>query len=209
MSNCDKSILIVANGKPISKQIFEQLLQKVSFVLAADGGANLLKNYDFQPNAIIGDFDSCRKSDFSQWTKTRWISANNQNKNDLEKALDWGIKQGFSNFYLASVLGNRADQSFATFSICRKFAMQCNIQIHTNLERIFVLSKSHKISAKLNQIISILPLSMSAEISSDGLEYTLTNTVLSAGSQGISNIASKSNISIEIHSGSVLLVQNR
>ncbi len=209
MSKFDKSILLVGNGALISKSLLENLMKKSSFILAVDGGANLLKKNNSQPNAIIGDFDSVQKSDFSEWQNTNWISAKNQNKNDLEKALDWAIEHNFSTIHLVSFLGKRADQAFATFSICRKFCTNLDIQIHTDFEQIFVVSKSQNIATKRDQIISILPLSMSATVTANELEYPLNNTTLFAGSQGVSNISISKNVFIQVHSGSVLVFLNK
>jgi len=205
MSKYDNTALLVGNGQRVSKPILKKLMRQSSFVLAVDGGANLLAKYDLQPNAIIGDFDSAIQSDFSEWPDTQWILAEDQNKNDLEKAVKWAIKNHFTTVHLVSFLGKQVDQTFATFSICRKFCTKLNMQIHTDLEQIFVLSQSRKIKSRINQNISILPLSMVSTISTKNLKYPLNHTTLTAGSQGISNISMSENVFIQVHSGSILI----
>ncbi|NLJ94955.1 MAG: thiamine diphosphokinase [Clostridiaceae bacterium] len=51
-------IAIVLNGEVNNRKKFDELLSKSDFILAADGGLNLISNTNLLPNVFIGDRDS-------------------------------------------------------------------------------------------------------------------------------------------------------
>ena len=52
--------VIVGGGEPPARELLEKMLigQPCPLLLCADGGANVVAEYGFTPDAIIGDLDS-------------------------------------------------------------------------------------------------------------------------------------------------------
>ena len=91
-SNTKKQVrnaLVICNGEVLVKKAIAPLLQKSSFIVCADGGANKARELGIRPDVIIGDLDSIspqRQSSFPMLNNTR---SKARYSTDLEKALDY------------------------------------------------------------------------------------------------------------------------
>lgn len=51
-----KKALLISGGNRVSKKLLDKYLDR--FIIVADGGMKMLRDYDILPNLIIGDMDS-------------------------------------------------------------------------------------------------------------------------------------------------------
>ena len=84
------NVLIVGN-RPLTRSIIQ--ISKDKMIIAADGGADKLLEYEILPDKVIGDFDSI--SDKAATKLEDWLILNKDiQKTDLEKAVDYAIERG-------------------------------------------------------------------------------------------------------------------
>jgi thiamine pyrophosphokinase len=113
--------LMIVGGSDFSEELFYDVYDKESPIIAADGGANFLADQSISPDLIIGDLDSVSEQKIQNLETQKIIRISNQNTTDLEKVLfntqsplTLGI--GF--------LGSRIDHELAALSALAKFRIK-------------------------------------------------------------------------------------
>jgi thiamine pyrophosphokinase len=122
-------ILIIANGTELAAKTLKNLAKSASFIIAADGGANICLKHKIIPNVIIGDFDSISQSALLRFQKIRQIQIKEQETTDLEKALSYALTFQPDEIIICSLFGNRLDHTFANAVIMHNFASQYPIPL--------------------------------------------------------------------------------
>ena len=83
MLSYSNTVYLIGNGS-VHKEQFLSVYEPNAPLVAADGGANHLVQWDITPNAIIGDLDSM--DDRSFWeSQTKVIHIPDQDSTDFEK----------------------------------------------------------------------------------------------------------------------------
>lgn len=115
--------LIILN-QSINVYCFEKLYRQASMRVCADGGYDRLLAWCSkegialdEPQYIIGDLDSI---EIQKGPKRIYIE--DQSRNDLQKCLDFLIKQGQSEFLVIGALGGRLDHELASLSVLYQYA---------------------------------------------------------------------------------------
>ena len=186
MSIGDKVIL--ANGEFPTNSYAIKVLQNASIIICTDGSANQLSKINKIPDFVIGDFDSIEnKNNFSIEVK---VENSDQNNNDLEKAVEFFLKKyPGENLTIIGANGLRDDHNLANLLILDKFSKYLSIVMLSNYFKIFINKGKNIYSCKPNQTISLLPLKIINNITTEGLKYNLVKDKLTPNSLGISNIA--------------------
>ena len=164
---------------------------------------NLIK-HNLEPAIIIGDLDSIdpnSKKIYSEIT----IEAPNQNKNDLEKGLDWIDDKGYSDVVIMGATGFRDDHTLSNIFIIMEKNYQMNIKIITDYG-IFQIIKGHKnISSFKGQPVSLFTLKKDSKITTSNLKYQFNKDCISSLFSGALNESTSSHFSIEVDQGSILI----
>lgn len=203
--------LIVSGGDAPSKNLIEQHLKDCDFYIGVDGGADLLSSYNLSADYIIGDFDTAKSINIlKQQNGGAEIVRLNPRKNqtDTEAAVDLALTKGADEIVLLGALGSRQDHSLANIALL-KYALDKRVsaKIVDENNELFVCKDNITLSAPIGQTISILPLYQNITVSAKGLEYPLKNLKINFGqSRGISNIISKSKVTITIKHGTALII---
>ena len=186
MSIGDKVIL--ANGEFPTNSYAIKVLQNATIIICTDGSANQLSKINKIPDFVIGDFDSIEnKNNFSIEVK---VENSDQNNNDLEKAVEFFLKKyPGENLTIIGANGLRDDHNLANLLILDKFSKYLSIVMLSNYFKIFINKGKNIYSCKPNQTISLLPLKIINNITTEGLKYNLVKDKLTPNSLGISNIA--------------------
>ena len=186
MSIGDKVIL--ADGEFPTNSYVIKLLQNASIIICTDGSANKLSKINKIPDFIIGDFDSIQnKNNFSSEVKVENLD---QHNNDLEKAIAFFLKKyPGENLTIIGANGLRDDQNLASLLILDKYSKYLSIVMLSNYFKIFINKGKNIYPCKPKQTISLLPLKIINNITTEGLKFNLTKDKLTPDSLGISNIA--------------------
>lgn len=159
-------------------------------LVAADGGANHLRQLDWLPSLILGDLDSLH--DRAYWEKrTRVMEITEQDTTDFEKCL-YSIDAPL--FIAAGFCGGRLDHTLATLHVVQKYHRQKSVVLISEQDVIVVCSDVVDLALPVGTRVSVYPLTTVDFKASKGLQYSLNGLTLQSG-----HFIGTSNISCEPH----------
>tara|TARA_B100000686_G_C16527677_1_gene830622 strand:- start:87 stop:695 length:609 start_codon:yes stop_codon:yes gene_type:complete len=191
--------LIVGN-RPLESSIIE--LAKDKLVVAADAGADRLLKYNIIPDYVIGDLDSI--SDKASTRLEEWLVTNkNIQKTDLEKAVDYAFEKGAERIQIVGWSGGRIDHTLAALGL----AFDPRIKLIDDQFTVYCVDRKKRIKGKENTLFSLIAMP-EARVSVNGARWNLEHEKLKIGGRGIHNeIGSSGEVTIECHSGNLLLIE--
>ena len=191
--------LIVGN-RPLGSNIIE--LSKDKLIVAADAGADRLLKYNIIPDYVIGDLDSI--SDKASTKLEEWLVTNkNIQKTDLEKAVDYAFEKGAERIQIVGWSGGRIDHTLAALGL----AFDTRIKLIDDKFTVYCVDGEKRIKGKENTLFSLIAMP-EARVSVNGARWNLEHEKLKIGGRGIHNeIGSSGEVTIECHSGNLLLIE--
>ena len=166
-----EKILILANGDFPRTQGAIDLLDSDLSLICCDGAANKCHKAGYQPNVIIGDIDSL-DDELKEVFQDRIIRVENQNSNDLSKALNWASENQIKSVIIMGADGGDDDHYLGNLFLILENKYNFQIKIITNNGQ-FDLVNDGIFPSIPKQKISIFCLNKEAKISSEGLRYEL------------------------------------
>lgn len=208
-----KECLIVCNGHLTKKELsrFTKLNKprKVIDIIACDGASDFMKAAGVIPDVIIGDLDSVKPATLKYFTRKNVVikKAEDQNRNDLEKAIMFALSKNFRDINIIGIGGNRLDHTLNNLSILKKFGGKAKIRIYENGFVGEMICKSTEFECRTGAIVSLIPLPKAVGITSRGLKYPLRDTTLELGvKEGALNEADGDFVSINMKNGALLVL---
>lgn len=206
-----KKCIILANGEPPSKKVFNYFSRNdYNFLICADGGANSAAKLNLIPDFIIGDLDSIKPCVYDYfYDKCEIIQVKSQNDTDVEKCLKFAIKKKYDNVILLGSTGSRLDHSFCNIGIVLKYFDRITIKIIHKKSILSAHTGDVTLNTIPNEIISIYGIDSKTRITSNGLKFPLKNISLPFGKkESTSNVALHKQISLKIKSGIVFVIRD-
>ena len=196
-----KSAVIVANGTPPRPAILRRELECADFILAADGGANHLITVGIEPHAVIGDFDSI---DTALPGAIPRIHAPDQNRTDLEKAVNYCRTEGYGAITLIAATGDRLDHTFAALALVCKYSLRL---VDDRGEAVCVRGPGQlTLAIEPVRTVSLMPCGPVKGLTTKGLKWDLQGADFSfAERDGTSNVAGCSPVEVSVESGYLLV----
>lgn len=169
-----------------------------SSLIAVDGGLNVCQS---APDLITGDFDSANcLDDFPDVPK---LYTEDQNKTDLEKALDYLFTFPVEKITILGACGKRLDHTLTNILLLTRYPKI--ISFKTATETVFALSTEDVFHCKKGQTLSLIPINGPVtSITTKGLKWELEEGELSREFIGISNIAMQNEVSLSFKSGDLI-----
>ena len=191
--------LIVGN-RPLSKSIIE--LSRNKLIVAADGGADRLLEYEILPDKVIGDLDSI--SDKTATKLEDWLILNKDiQKTDLEKAVEYAIERGSKKIKIVGWSGGRIDHTIAALGL----AFDSRIELIDDKFTVKCISDLEIIEDEKGTLFSLISVP-EARVSIQGARWELDHEKLKMGGRGIHNeIGESGKVEIKCHSGNMLLIR--
>ncbi len=211
-SPCKAPALIVGNGEPPSRTLFDSLMQKVQLLVCADGGANISAGYGYIPDYIIGDLDSLEEDARSGVAAERIIKIDADNTStDLHKVLVQVEKLRVTRAVMVGVTGGRTDHVLWNLSLLKTFAGRLQLRIVDDYCDTRLVGAHIRFRAPIGQKLSLCPLSGPVSgIETAGLKFALRWETLSPGvREGISNEVVENPVEIRVGRGDLLLCIQR
>ena len=194
----DSSSVLIANGKkPKNKKIIE-ILKNTKNVICVDNGYELASELNITPSVVIGDLDSVDINKISK--DILIIKDEDQNTNDLEKALNYCLSKNIRDIILVGTTGERDDQNLATILVSLEYIEQLNIEILSDLYSIEFVNGERDFEATPMREVSLISIDKDNIITSQGLKYNLEKSKLSSATHGISNYSIEKKFSISCSS---------
>lgn len=198
--------VILADGDPPVKSQPLAILQEAAHIVCCDGAAATLAAYGLEPTVVIGDLDSLPR----QWKEKfadRLIHVRDQETNDLTKAFNYCLQQGWRNIVILGATGKREDHTLGNLSLLADYAGEADsVQVVTNYGVFFVAGKTGDFPSVPGQQISIIPLQTGITVSSSGLKYPMDKLVLNRWWQATLNEASGEKFHLDFTPGTQLLI---
>jgi len=182
-------------------------------VIAADGGARIARSFDFQINAVIGDFDSLSRQEINAlMSEGVELQRHPPEKDytDLELALYHASEIGVNWIRIIGGTGGRVDQTLANvYLLAMPYLSNCDVRMVAGRQEIRLLYPgSCLVDGTPGDTLSLLPLDgHAAGITTENLLYPLQDdTLIFGSSRGISNVLQGDAARITFEEGMLLVV---
>lgn len=179
--------LIIGGGIPPKKALLEQEMANAQLHIGADSGGHVYLGYGHRPDIVIGDLDSFV---YTRHEGVQVLEIADQETNDLEKCLDYALKQGVTSVTVLGATGKRFDHTIKNLSVMRRYFSHFNdIRFKDNHGELLLAESPYSPKLPIGTGISFLPVEGAVtSFSSTGVKYPLTNGTLAMGIQdGSSN----------------------
>lgn len=182
IQNTKSRIAILAAGEFPSHEAPLQALREADFVVCCDSSYKRLQNSNFriQDFVVIGDGDSLTEADKAA-LGDRWIQVDEQDYNDLHKAMAWATSQFTihnSQFTIIAACGKREDHTLGNISYLVTFAEEypeADIEMLTDYGHFVAVTGECTFRSFPRQQVSIFTMEPDKAISSHGLKWELDN----------------------------------
>lgn len=207
-------VVIVANGVPASDTAFAAWVHQGDLLIAADGGARLLRENDLVPDYVIGDFDSLTPIELAQ------LEANdvqlkrhpvNKDETDLELALHFALEHEPEEILIIAALGGRWDQSLANILLLANpkwRGMPITLVDGSQRMNLIAPGRDQQIVGKPGDTVSLIPIGNTVSgVTTRGLQWSLHDEALELGTtRGVSNVIVATVASVAIREGLLVCV---
>lgn len=203
--------LIIANGASCSFELLGQLLEWSPIVVVLDNVIDRVLQLDIKVDVLLGDFDGDFDPEIYKEKQypLEIVHTPNQDKTDLEKALDYLVEKGHKAVNIVWATGKRADHTLANITNIVSYRDKIKIVIIDDHSKIFLLPKRFEKWYTANTPISLIPVGKVTGITSQNLFYSLQNDDLILGYRlGNSNhVAQDGIVTITHETGDLLLLE--
>ena len=203
--------LIIANGASCSFDLLGQLLEWSPIVVVLDNAIDRVLQLDIKVDVLLGDFDDDFDPEIYKEKQypLEIVHTPNQDKTDLEKALDYLIEKGHKAVNIVWATGKRADHTLTNITNIVSYRNKIKIVMLDDHSKIFLLPNKFEKWYTANTPISLIPVGKVTGITSQNLFYPLQNDELTLGYRsGSSNHVSQDGIvSITHETGDLLLME--
>ncbi len=207
--------LIIANGEACSEDLLGQLLEWSPFVLVLDGAIDRVLNRGIKIDVLFGDFDNLH-IDLEELKSSQFpieiIHAPDQEKTDLEKAIEFLIERDFPAANIVWATGKRADHTMVNIANLPKYSSQIKLKMVDDHSCIFPILPLPNVFIKWykkGSNISLMPIGEATGINTQNLKYSLDCETLKLGHRnGSSNEAIvDGEVHISYQTGDMLIME--
>jgi len=167
--------IIVADGTFPQHEIPLEYLKNAERIVCCDGSTESLLLFGMLPDAIVGDLDSLNDELKSRFAD-RIFHDENQDTNDLTKAVRWCSEMGYKEIVIVGATGKREDHTIGNISLLAEYIKDVNVLMVTDTGVLSPFVKSSEIPSFPGQQVSIFSIDPETEVTSHGLLYPLTRT---------------------------------
>ena len=203
MSSLLKTI-ILADGNFPEHEIPFGYLRNAARIICCDGSADNLVSAGFIPDAIVGDLDSV-SDEVTEKYSDRLFPDQEQETNDLTKAVNWCIKRDYRDIVILGATGKREDHTIGNISLLTEYAREADVMMVTDTGIIRPFLSSCSFSTIPRQQISVFSANPEVEISSQGLRYPLNRKKLKNWWEATLNEATGENVELFFERGAVVV----
>ncbi len=174
----NKEVVILASGDFPRGVKALHILESACLRICCDGSAAALLTAGWEPDVIIGDMDSL-SLELQQRFADRIVRMEEQDSNDLTKAVRYCSEQGHRKLNILGATGMREDHSLGNISLLTVYAPLADVRMLSDYGEFFPVRSGEEVESLKGEQISIFSLDNSVKVSSEGLRYPLQELVLS------------------------------
>jgi len=199
-----KPVIILANGRFPESGLALGYLDKAEQVVCCDGSVARLIKYGLEPWAIVGDLDSVTESIKKKFSD-RLFHSDDQDTNDLTKAVRFCINKGITDVVILGATGLREDHTLGNISLLADYADSIPVKMITDYGVFIPVKSGTAISSWPGQQVSIFAIDKDMRINSKGLKYPLEKMELQNWWMGTLNECSGDSFSLSFDHGRLLV----
>lgn len=201
-----KKAVILANGSFPKHEIPLKELRSSKYIVCCDGAINKLDEAGIEPYAIVGDLDSLDPD--LKWKYRDLIHHfANQDTNDLTKAIDWCLKNNFSEVVIVGATGQRDDHMIGNVFLLPGYARKIKTKMLTSYGVFTPILRAKNFESYTRQQVSIFSPNAETLISTANLRYSLTEQKLEMMYQGTLNESMGDSFRVEFEGGPLIVYQ--
>lgn len=203
--------LIIANGEACDRELLDQLLEWSPVIVVLDNAIYRVLELGIKIDVWLGDFDD--DHDFDAIRESQYpikiVHAQDQDKTDLEKAIEYLIANEFAAANIVWATGRRADHCITNITNLVRYKNQIRLVMIDDYSKIFPINSCFEKWYAEGTNISLIPVGDVHGITSTGLKYPLTNESLKLGYRtGSSNKVEKDGfVKVIVKEGDLLMME--
>ena len=201
----ENKIVILANGLfPTARQGLD-LLKAAELLICCDGAADKLIGFGLSPHVIIGDMDSVSDEVREQYASIM-IHSDEQESNDLTKAVHYCIEKGYPSVFILGATGLREDHTLGNISLMVEYFPRIDVWIISDYGMFSMVRSGEHVHSYAGEKISIFSIDNTTRITSNGLKYPLNDLLLSNWYRATLNEATADSFTLQFESDLPLIV---
>lgn len=181
-------------------------LKTAERIICCDGSASKLIDSGMLPTAIVGDLDSLEPIIREKYSD-RLFKDNDQETNDLTKAVRWCLNREFKNLVILGATGKREDHTLGNISLLVEYAAEADVVIVTDTGVFRPVTDSSSFDSFRGQQVSVFSINPDIEITSRGLKYPLAGRKLTNWWMATLNEALGNSFSLEFEGTTLIVYQ--
>ncbi len=201
----DPKIVILANGSFPSARQGLDLLKKADLLICCDGAADKLVEFGLEPGLIIGDLDSLSSRVWKKYEAST-IQLEDQESNDLTKAVQYCIRKGYKAVTILGATGLREDHTLGNISLMLEYTSHIKVRMLSDYGVFFLVQSGERIKSFAGEKISIFSVDNRVRVSSTGLKYPLKKLKLSNWYRASLNEAMAESFTLQFDSDLPLII---
>jgi thiamine pyrophosphokinase len=182
------------------------MLGKASVVIACDGAVEALHRQGFVPDAVVGDMDSLTPQ-MRQLYADRIYASEDQETNDLTKAVHHARASGEKEALIVGATGMREDHTLGNISLLATYApLFDRVEMLTDYGLFTPLGQTTTLKSVPGQQVSLFALYPEGRITTENLRWPITNRLLTSWWQGTLNEALAESFTVRLEEGGCVIV---
>lgn len=213
-----RAVVVAAGGAPPGSPVHHyitRIFRPGDFLLAADGGAGVLKHLKLKPDVVLGDFDSLEgePEDLAREGEKPAIESHpvKKDKTDTQLAVEYlmNLKEPPEEIIICGATGNRLDHELGTLLYAASLSSGGGpaISLVDARQEAFFVTSEATIDAPPETTVSFIPLTRKVHgVYLEGFHYPLKGGTLRwEQTLGISNVTSAETARVRIAGEGILL----
>jgi thiamine pyrophosphokinase len=203
--------LIIANGESCSYDLLGQLLEWSPHIVVLDGALSRVEELKIKYDVILGDFDGLDIDALTELIppNTKIIHTPDQEKTDLEKGIEYLIKNNFMAVNIVWATGRRSDHYMNNIGTLARYKDKIHQVMIDDYSKIYPIETGFKKFYKADTNLSLIPLTKVEKLKTRNLVWNLDGEDIEYPYRtSSSNKVSESGIvSVEFQSGILLMME--
>lgn len=195
-----RTVLLLLNGELRDAAAVRRLARRADAIVCADGGARHAKTLGLKPAVVVGDMDSVPRPLPRSWNGVSFLCDFDEDRSDLDKALDFVARAGAGTVWIAGALGGGLDHELVNLAALEsRRGGPAPVVIGGGAARLLGPGR-YPLGLHAGARFSVLA-APRAVASLTGARYGLRRATLTRGSRGLGNRCESRRAVLTVHSG--------
>lgn len=204
MNNPNSRTVIIADGSFPTHEIPLSYIKNADKIICCDGSTRSAVEAGIIPYAIVGDMDSIPEELAFRFAD-RIHTIEEQETNDLTKAVTWCTGQGLNDLVITGATGKREDHTLGNISLLADYMLSARVLMITDTGFFIPLNARAELPSFTGQQVSVFSIDCDNGITSHGLKYPLKNSKITNWWQATLNESLGETFRLEFDKGRILV----